>query len=93
MRHDLSSETRVFRKNVSSILEHDYGDFMRAANVYLNQLRSDLRILNDRAVNDKLDQMQIYLQFRPSWEVEPTRELLLRDAEHLEEMLVPDVFA
>jgi hypothetical protein len=77
-----------FTQDVSSILQYDYGDFMRSANTYLNHLRDVLSSLGDAEINKKIDDMQSYLQFSPNWDdVEGTRAKLLRDAHYLDEVL------
>jgi hypothetical protein len=76
-----------FISEILSIEESDYGDFMRLANLYLNQLRKDLSIYYDKNINKKIDEMQIYLQFTPKWEVESTRKRVLADANYLKELI------
>lgn len=83
----MSLSTSEFKKNISEILEYDYGDFMRAANVYLNHLRSELSVLGDPEIDKKIDAMQVYLQFAPNWDVEPTRMQLIQDTLYIEDIL------
>jgi hypothetical protein len=71
-----------FKKHVQSMLEPDYGDFMRAANHDLLKLIEAFKT-EDETVQDKLNEMQMYTQFQPSWKVESTRERLLLDSEVL----------
>lgn len=78
---------KKFTDNVSAILEPDYGDFMRVANTYLLQMKEGLQVFHDRKINQRISEMQIYLQFNPSWNVEPTREKLLRDAQFLDDLV------
>lgn len=71
-----------FVQHIQTMLEEDYGDFMREANHDLLILRDAFKN-EDEKVQDKLDEMQMYTQFRPNWKVEPTRERLIKDAEVL----------
>jgi hypothetical protein len=87
MSYALGFDTLTFSQRLSEILESDYGDFMRAANVYLNHLRAQLCALNDKNLNQRLDQMQMCLQFCPNWDVESTRELLRKDTVYLDDLL------
>lgn len=87
MRYALGFDTQMFSKNISEILECDYGDFMRAANGYLNNLRDELHALRDENIDRKLDEMQIYLQFTPTWDIELTKKLLRQDTKYLNELL------
>lgn len=81
-------DTCDFKKNISEILQHDYGDFMRTANLYLNDLRNILEILFDKNINTRLDSMQIYLQFSPNWDVESTRVQLFTDTQYIDDLLM-----
>jgi hypothetical protein len=87
MRYALGFDTKIFSKNISQIIEHDYGDFMRAANVYLNNLSDELKILHDKDIDQRLDKMQMYLQFNPNWNIESTREMLKKDTKFLDDLL------
>lgn len=88
MRYELGFDTIVFRKNLSQILEYDYGDFMRSANVYLNKLRAELHVINDKNIDCRLDRMQMYLVFTPNWDIELTRKLLAKDTKYIDDLLL-----
>jgi len=64
---------------------------MRLANLYLNTLRDELRPLKDENINKKLSEMQMYLQFAPNWDVETSKNKLLKDAEYIEDLLYAHV--
>jgi hypothetical protein len=70
---------RIFSEAIENLTDFDYGDFMRKANAYICDLRVRLQD-SSSTVHDKIDQMQSYIQFDSSWEVEPTRRRLLLDA-------------
>lgn len=83
----MDSSVEVFVKKISSITENDYGDFMRTANLYLNDLRRELQTYEDEHINYKLVEMQRYIQFSPNWDVSSTREKILRDARYIDDFL------
>ena len=87
MRFKFGFDTKSFSKSVHEILEADYGDFMRAANCYLNRLIEDLQILKDENINQRLKHMKQYLQFTPNWHIDSTRILLTADTQYLDELL------
>ncbi len=82
----MSKAVRKFIENVNSIDETDYGDFMRKANVYLNHLKSDLAPM-PQDIRSKVFEMQLYLQFISSWEIEPTRRRIVTDAMYVNELI------
>lgn len=83
----MKSSVGEFIKNISSICEDDYGDFMRLANLYLIQLSKEPVILYDENIRNKISKMKTYLQFRPNWDVKSTREKLLQDALYIDELI------
>lgn len=87
MSHILAFDTLAFRKSVSEISEYDDGDFRRAANVYLSSLRDELYILNDKFIDQRLDKMQMYLQFAPNWNVGTIKDMLTKDTNYLDDLL------
>ena len=87
MEKSFASFASQFRKNISEIHENDYGDFMRAANVYLNEMRTGLKDLKKRRIHVRLDQMQVYLQFKPNGNIKLTKEMLFNDTNSIEELL------
>jgi len=84
----MNFDTKKFSSEISDILENDYGDFMRPANFYLNVLRCDLKLIDDFHINQKINQMQYYLQFSPNWNIESTRKLLARDICYINDLLL-----
>lgn len=84
----MNFDTAKFSAEISDILENDYGDFMRPANLYLNSLRCDLKLVDDFNINQKINQMQYYLQFSPNWNIESTRKLLARDIDFINDLLL-----
>ncbi|HRO66410.1 MAG TPA: hypothetical protein PL182_02470 [Pseudobdellovibrionaceae bacterium] len=78
---------KVFAELVRNITDADYGDFMRKANGYLCDLKSQLKNA-PTPIQKKLDEMQSYTQFNPSWNVESTRRRLLKDSEIVERWFV-----
>ncbi|MBR7518325.1 hypothetical protein KC217_21905, partial [Mycobacterium tuberculosis] len=73
-----------FIERVSNIQEADYGDFMRKANLYLNDLKKDLSPYISGEEKKKIDEIQLHLQFIPTWEIEPTRKQVVDAAKDLE---------
>lgn len=69
---------RMFAELVRNITDADYGDFMRKANSYLYDLKSQLKD-TPNSIQKKLSEMQHYTQFTPNWDVESTRRRLLKD--------------
>jgi hypothetical protein len=82
----MSKAVEKFINNLKQIEDPDYGDFMRKANVYLNNLKIDLSPM-ERDIHAKIFEMQLYLQFISSWEIEPTRRRIIRDAEYVQELV------
>ena len=87
MQNQLGFDTCEFNNGVSNILENDYGDFMRSANIRLNRLKEELCVLKDANIDLKLSEMQTYLQFKPNWDIESTRQKLAEDIKYLDEVL------
>ncbi len=65
-----------FIQNVSQIQELDYGDFMRKANHYLIDLE------NQPDAGNLVADMKLHLQYRPNWNIESTKDYILKEAEH-----------
>lgn len=76
-----------FMKNTLKIEDADYGDFMRKENLYLTQLKEALGPEISAEVKLKFAEMQSYLQFYPSWNLDLTKQHLLGDARKLLQML------
>src|SRR4051812_15983688 len=68
----------LFEEMVSTIVEGDYGDFMRRAQGYYLEMIEELGP-HAREVRDRLDWIEEYLQFRPNWDIDSTRARLLVD--------------
>lgn len=83
----MKSETARFRNDLLELNKVDYGDFMRAANGYLIELRDSLTIVGDISIGRRLDRMQLYLQFDPSWQVDSTTKKLLGDTQYIDDLL------
>ncbi len=75
-----------FINNLQDISDPDYGDFMRKANVYLNDLKGDLAPMK-QDVRAKIFEIQLYMQFISTWEIEPTRRRIIRDVLHVNDLL------
>ncbi len=74
---DQQQALRLFAELIRNITDTDYGDFMRKANSYLNELKVWLK--GSSSILKKIDEMQEYTQFAPNWNVELTRRRLLSD--------------
>ncbi len=83
----MNSFLKKFSTDITNIYDTDYGDFMRTANTYLNNLRDDLSKNGGERAHQKLNEMQMYLQFTPNWEIESTRKKLLADAKSIDALL------
>lgn len=79
----------TFVEEILEINEADYGDFMRRANMHLHELRDALHGVQDERVADKIDEMKLYVQYAPSWDIESTRDRILDDSKLLIEWLGP----
>ncbi len=77
----------LFLSDVQSIHEYDYGDCMREWNHDLLYLRDHLQNTSSWALQ-KINEMQLYVQFFPNWDVESTRSRIQRDALELREHLL-----
>jgi len=77
-----------FIENTESIVDGDYGDFMRKENLYFLQMMEELGSLMSHETKKKLFEMQNYIQFSPSWDIEQTRRQVIQDAQIIDHMLV-----
>ncbi len=84
----MTEQIKKFIDEIRSINEVDYGDFMRVANCILIDLREECHRRSIQDLDKKIFQIQNYLQFSPSWQVETTRQRILKDSFHLDELLV-----
>lgn len=76
-----------FVTDLNDIHEGEYGDFMRKANQHIIELRSEMRNLHNSEVNNKIDEIQNYVQFYPTWMIESTRDKAIHDAQEIDEMI------
>ena len=83
----LNSVIQKFVDDISDIHDPDYGDFMRKANLYINNLREELRLVSLKEVKERINQMQSYVQFFANWEIESTKERIFNDAEIIDSLL------
>lgn len=72
-----------FLEELKSIDESDYGDFMRKVNEYIVELKDNKAAITTAQIEKKIDEIQTYVQYRPSWNINWTREQLNKDAEEL----------
>lgn len=77
-----AQQVRIFIETLLNNYDEDYGDFMREVNAQLLDLKAEMAHSGGEA-QAKLNEMQYYTQFCPLWEVEPTRQMLLKDAHFL----------
>lgn len=84
----MNYEIASFIDQVDSIHETDYGDFMRKANTYLNNLKTKIGWISDPNIERTLVGMQNYLQYTPSWNLESTRKELIRDAREIDDLML-----
>lgn len=74
---DQQQALRLFAELIRNITDTDHGDFMRKANSYLNELKVWLK--SSPLLLKRIEEMQVYTQFTPNWNVELTRRRLLSD--------------
>lgn len=83
----------TFLNDAAAVDDPDYGDCMREWNHELLALR---QIFQDSEISqevspwalEKLLEMQNYVQFNPNWDVDSTRERLLKDASEIQQHLL-----
>lgn len=78
-----------FIHEIGSIDDLDYGDFMRKANAYLLEFKDHVpsRSREKHSILQKIDEIQLYLQYYPNWQIESTRLRLLSDAQDIDRMI------
>lgn len=79
----MSSPYVQFLKHIRSIDETDYGDFMRKANLYLNELKEEPSAAENPVIAERIEAMQKYIQYHPNWDIPTTREQIEMDTENL----------
>lgn len=83
-RSDPIKAISLFYEEIKNCRYSDYGDFMRKATLYLNNLIASLQ--GNAAAIVKLREMKTYTQYAPNWHTESTRARLLRDTQSLKEL-------
>ena len=69
-----------FIQRINEIQEIDYGDFMRRANNYLMDLQDHIAETTDVEAQRLLADMKLHLQYYPNWNVELTKDYILKEA-------------
>lgn len=78
---------QFFIDEAGKVGEYDYGDCMREWNRELLYLKAHLKNQSPW-VSKKLNEMQMYIQFVPNWDVESTRERIMKDSAELKEHII-----
>lgn len=76
-----------FVTELNDIHEAEYGDFMRKANQQIIILRNEFHHYHFADFDKKVDEIQDYVQFTPTWMIESTRDHAIRDAKRLNSIL------
>lgn len=76
-----------FIKDISTIDDPDYGDFMRKANHYLIELEDEIYKMANDSIKGHLREMKNELQYSPNWDIESTRDKLLLSARMIDIVL------
>jgi len=76
----------LFYEEIHNCTESDYGDFMRKANLYMNDLME--RLHANPAAIEKLYEMKTYAQYSPNWKTDETRARLLCDTLALRDLVL-----
>jgi len=85
----MNAAIEKFVTDLNDINEHaDYGDFMRKANQHIIELKKEMHFLHYPDVDRKVDEIQNYVQFYPTWMIESTREKAIQDAKVINELLM-----
>jgi hypothetical protein len=72
----------IFEERVATLVSGDYGDFMRTVQTYFLEMISTVGTSVAEA-RDRLIWMEEYLQYRPNWDIDSTRDRLLVDIQQL----------
>lgn len=75
-----------FVADINAVNESEYGDFLKKANLYLNELHHELSKSSYEDIEQKITEMQTYLQFRSNWQIASTKERILKDAQIIDEL-------
>lgn len=73
-----------FIQKVKTLDDHDYGDFMRKANFYLILMQDEMNGEQAALNKKKIEDIQMFLQFYPNWDVESTRQKVIQKATEME---------
>ena len=65
---EILKEVENFEAKVKSLVEYDYGDFMRKSNTYLNRLLENFKTLNP-------EQQKLFLQLKQDLQFSPDRNI------------------
>jgi hypothetical protein len=65
---EILREIETFETKVKSLVEYDYGDFMRKSNMYLNRLLENFKQLSD-------EQRTVFLQLKSELQFAPVRDI------------------
>ncbi len=65
---EILTEIETFEVKVKSLVEYDYGDFMRKSNSYLNRLIENFKTLTP-------DQQKLFLQIKSELQFSPERNI------------------
>jgi len=76
----------LFIEQIGAVDDSDYGDYMRRVNLYILELKDQLRYRRIEILR-RLDELQYEVQFVPEWSTEATRPLVARAAEDLRRLL------
>jgi len=76
-----------FLREVISIDDSDYGDFMRKANLHFNVLQQALWPLANDSIKMKLSEMHDYIQYEPNWDIPSTEEKIQADGSVLKNLI------
>lgn len=73
-----------FKVNISAINVKDFGDFRRKSNSYLNRLKDQLP---PEKIGPVYEELKNLINFKPSWQIEPTRRAILEKVDELQAKL------
>ena len=73
----------IFRDEVASIDEADYGDFMRKANHSLILLKEQIYNKAPLHVQGFIDELKYIIDYMPNWNVDSTKEKVAQLAEEI----------
>lgn len=83
---EILREIETFESKVKSLVEYDYGDFMRKSNTYLNRLLENFKTLSPEA-REVFLQLKAELQFSPERNIDLVTERILAKTKQLKTIL------